>query len=70
MSERNQLRHLCRWNQHLTAENRRLRRELRRLSGRYRELEQTVAEVGVQQEATDIFLGAAMDELGSAGGHR
>jgi hypothetical protein len=68
MSERDQLRHLCRWNQHLTAENRRLRRELRQLSGRSRELEQTATEVGVQQEATDIFLGAAMDGLAGAGG--
>jgi hypothetical protein len=68
MSEHDQLRHLCRWNRHLTAENRRLRRELRQLSQRNRELEQTAAEVGVQQEATDIFLGEALDELLEAGG--
>lgn len=68
MSERDQLRHVCRWNQHLTGENRRLRRELRQLSGRCRELEQTAAEVGVQQQATDIFLGEAVDELLAAGG--
>lgn len=67
MSERDQLRHVCRWNQHLTVENRRLRREMRQLLRRVRELEDAVAKGGVQQVATDALLGAAMDELLAGG---
>lgn len=70
MSDRDQLRHVCRWNQHLASANRRLRREMTQLLRRVRELEDAVAKGGVQQEATDIFLGAAMDELLASGGGR
>jgi hypothetical protein len=68
MTERNQLQHVCRWNERLSAENRRLRNELRRLCRSNRDLEQANADLGVQLDAADALLGAAIDGLANAGG--
>lgn len=62
MSERDQLREVCRWNRELDGENRRLREEVQRLRFEVRDLEAANAELHVQAEATDVLLGAAMDE--------
>ena len=62
MSERDQLREVCRWNRQLDGENRRLREEVQRLRYEVRELEATNADLRIEAEAADALLGAAMDE--------
>jgi hypothetical protein len=62
VSERDQLREVCRWNRELDGENRRLREEVQRLRFGVRDLEATNAELHVEAEAADALLGAAMDE--------
>jgi len=62
MTEREQIRRVCRWNSTLARENARLRDELRRKHQECCELSDTNANLRVEQDATDVLLGAAMDE--------
>jgi hypothetical protein len=62
MTERVQLQRICRWNRQLSRENRRLRQQLRQACEQVTELEAVNCELRVEAEATDVLLGAAMDE--------
>lgn len=62
MSEREQLKSLCRWNRELANENSRLREDVSRLSGEHGELTRAKVNLQAQLEAADAFLGAAMDD--------
>lgn len=65
MSKRKQLRLVCRWNRDLARENKCLRDQLSRRDERIAELEETVASLGVQLGASEVLLGAAMDDAKS-----
>jgi uncharacterized membrane protein len=62
MTERGQLQRICRWNRQLSGENRRLRQQLRQASQQVTKLEAVNCELRVEAEATDVLLGAALDE--------
>ncbi len=61
MTERDQLRRVCRWNDQLAHSNRRLEREAHRLRLAVRDLETENARIRVEATACDALLGAAMD---------
>jgi hypothetical protein len=63
MSEHAQLRQVCQWNRTLARENARLRDELRNIEQECRALTDANANLGVQLEACDQMLGAAMNQL-------
>jgi hypothetical protein len=63
MTEREQLRRVCRWNRNLDRENGRLRDELRRTAQECQELVDANANLRVELSACDTVLGAAMDEI-------
>jgi hypothetical protein len=63
MTEREQILRLGRQNRDLSRENGRLRHELRRTDQECCELVDANANLRVERDATDVLLGAAMDEL-------
>jgi hypothetical protein len=63
VTAREQLLRACRQNRDLTRENGRLRDELRRTDRECQELVEANANLRVERDATDVLLGAAMDEL-------
>jgi regulator of replication initiation timing len=62
MTGRDQLRRVCRWNRQLSRENRRLRQQLGQARQELAEQEEANAELRLEAEATNVLLGAAMDE--------
>ena len=56
MTDRDQLRKVCQWNRQLSREN-------ARLCQRLGELEREAANESCLREASDVLLGAAMDDL-------
>jgi len=60
MTEREQIRRVCRWNRDLARENTDLRRALQ-------QSQEATAKAGVERDTAVIFLGAAMDELRGGG---
>jgi|CZKG01.1.fsa_nt_gi hypothetical protein len=61
MSERDEIRSLCRWNRTLAQENLQLRAALRRKEQECRKLRATGADRAAELAACDRMLGAAMD---------
>jgi hypothetical protein len=61
MTERDQIRHVCRWNRTLARENIQLREALRYRERECRRLRASNAGLGVQLVACDRMLGGAMD---------
>jgi hypothetical protein len=61
VTEREQLRRVCRWNRDLAAENAALREALRRWEQECRELRDALASREAQLDACDEMLGVAMD---------
>lgn len=60
MTEREQIRRVCRWNRDLARENADLRRALQ-------QSQEATATAGVERDTAVIFLNAAMDELPGSG---
>ena len=63
MTEREQLQRVCEWNRQLVRKNTRLRETLGRIEQERYELRDANANLRVEREAADVFLGAAMDRL-------
>jgi hypothetical protein len=62
MTERDQLQRVCRWNQQLSRENRRLQQQLRQARQELAEPETANANLRIERDAAEVFLGAATDE--------
>jgi hypothetical protein len=61
MTDRDQIRQVCRWNRTLAQENLQLRAALRHREQECRKLRATTADRAAQLAACDRMLGAAMD---------
>jgi hypothetical protein len=62
MTDREQLALYRSWNRELVRENSRLQEKLALVSQEYDELIESNANLRVERDATDVLLGAAMDE--------
>jgi hypothetical protein len=61
MTEREQLRQVCRWNRQLGSENAQLIERLSCAGDKIRELEIDNTNLRAEQDAADVLLGEAMD---------
>lgn len=62
MTEREQMRRVCGWNRELARDIGSLRTELHQAKREIKELAAANADLRVERDATDVLLGATMDD--------